>query len=143
MKIRKALIDDAKEVYALEREAFANDSSCLSLSSIRYHIKKNVLYVVQIDDAIVAYALFLKRKKGYRLYSLTTKKGFQKRGIAKKLLTFFIDTFDFKYITLEVKTTNKKAFILYEALGFKEKKILKDFYDDCDGVLMELQKLPI
>ena len=144
MNIRKALPDDAKEIYALEYEVFANDPFCLSLGSIRYHIKNNELYVAQIDDAIISYALFLKRKRGYRLYSLVTKKEFQKRGIARKLLTFFINTFDFELITLEVKIKNREAIALYETLGFKEKRILKDFYDDCDGILMELQKeLPI
>ncbi len=140
MNIRKALVSDAKEIYALEYEVFANDPFMISLASIRYHIKSNELYVAQIDDVIVSYALFLKRKRGYRLYSLATKKEFQKRGIAKKLLTFFIDTFDFELITLEVKIKNREAIALYEALGFKEKRILKDFYEDCDGVLMELQK---
>lgn len=140
MNIRKALVSDTKEIYALEYEVFANDPFMLSLASIRYHIKSNELYVAQIDDVIVSYALFLKRKRGYRLYSLATKKGFQKKGITKKLLTFFIDTFDFELITLEVKIKNREAIALYEALGFKGKRILKDFYEDCDGVLMELQK---
>lgn len=59
-------------------------------------------------------------------------------------MTFFINTFDFELITLEVKIKNREAIALYETLGFKEKRILKDFYDDCDGILMELQKeLPI
>ena len=140
MNISKARSKDALDIYDLECEIFKGDPFMLSLASIQYHIKNNELYIVCIDDIIVAYALFLKRKKGYRLYSLATKKDFQKRGIAKKLLQFFLENFSYGLITLEVKIRNKKAIALYEALGFRKKEILKDFYEDCDGILMELKK---
>ena len=134
--ITKANLEDLTSLYNLEREVFLNDSFSLSKSSIKYHILKNELYKIEIDGETAGYILWLKRKKYYRLYSLAIGNDFQNKGLAKRLLEYSFEKLKDKDFSLEVKISNEVAINLYKKFGFEIKKVLKDYYKDCDGYLM-------
>ncbi|MDZ7820151.1 MAG: N-acetyltransferase [Aliarcobacter sp.] len=134
--INKANIEDLTSLYDIEREVFFNDPFSMSKSSIKYHILKNELYKIEIDGEIAGYILWLKRKKYYRLYSLAIANSFQNRGLAKKLIEYSFENLKDKDFSLEVKVSNETAINLYKKFGFEIKKVLKDYYEDCDGYLM-------
>ncbi len=134
--ITKANLEDLTSLYNLEREVFLNDSFSLSKSSIKYHILKNELYKIEIDRVTAGYILWLKRKKYYRLYSLAIGNDFQNKGLAKRLLEYSFEKLKDKDFSLEVKVSNEVAINLYKKFGFEIKKVLKDYYKDCDGYLM-------
>ena len=134
--ITKANLEDLTSLYNLEREVFLNDSFSLSKSSIKYHILKNELYKIEIDGETAGYILWLKRKKYYRLYSLAIGNDFQNKGLAKRLLEYSLEKLKDKDFSLEVKISNEVAINLYKKFGFEIKKVLKDYYEDCDGYLM-------
>ena len=136
--IEKANLSDVKALYDLEKELFPNDPFSLSKLSIRYHILRNSLYKIEINNEIAGYILWLERKKYFRLYSLAISNNFQNRGLAKKLLEYSFEKLSEKNkdFTLEVKVSNTKAIKLYEKYDFKIKKVLKDYYEKEDGYLM-------
>ncbi|MBP7769533.1 MAG: GNAT family N-acetyltransferase [Aliarcobacter sp.] len=136
--IEKAKIEDLKAVHDLEKELFPNDPFSLSKLSIRYHILRNRLYKIQIDNKIAGYVLWLERKKYFRLYSIAISNDFQNRGLAKKLLEYSFEKLneENKDFTLEVKVSNTNAIKLYEKYDFEIKKVLKNYYEKEDGYLM-------
>ena len=134
--IEKANLEDLSPLYTIEREVFLNDPFSMSKNSIKYHILKNELYKIEIDGETAGYILWLKRKKYYRLYSLAIGNDFQNKGLAKRLLEYSLEKLKDKDFSLEVKISNEVAINLYKKFGFEIKKVLKDYYKDCDGYLM-------
>lgn len=134
--IEKANLEDLSSLYTIEREVFLNDPFSMSKNSIKYHILKNELYKIEIDGVTAGYILWLKRKKYYRLYSLAIGNDFQNKGLAKRLLEYSFEKLKDKDFSLEVKVSNEVAIKLYKKFGFEIKKVLKDYYEDCDGYLM-------
>ena len=136
--IRIANLEDLASLFDIESEVFSNDPFSMTKESIRYHILRNRLYIVEIDKIIAGYILWLERKKYFRLYSLAISNDFQNRGLAKKLLEYSFEKLsnDNKDFSLEVKVSNESAINLYKKYGFEIKKVLKDYYEQCDGYLM-------
>ena len=134
--IEKANLEDLSPLYTIEREVFLNDPFSMSKNSIKYHILKNELYKIEIDGETAGYILWLKRKKYYRLYSLAIGNDFQNKGLAKRILEYSFEKLKDKDFSLEVKISNEVAINLYKKFGFEIKKVLKDYYKDCDGYLM-------
>ena len=136
--IRIANLEDLASLFDIESEVFSNDPFSMTKESIRYHILRNRLYIVEIDNIMAGYILWLERKKYFRLYSLAISNDFQNRGLAKKLLEYSFEKLsnDNKDFSLEVKVLNESAINLYKKYGFEIKKVLKDYYEQCDGYLM-------
>ena len=134
--IEKANLADLTSLYDREREVFFNDPFAMSKNSIKYHILKNEVFKIEVDGVIAGYILWLKRKKYYRLYSLAISNSFQNRGLAKKLMNYSFENLKDKDFSLEVKISNEAAINLYKKFGFEIKKVLKDYYEECDGYLM-------
>ena len=134
--IEKANLEDLSPLYTIEREVFLNDPFSMSKNSIKYHILKNELYKIEIDRVTAGYILWHKRKKYYRLYSLAIGNDFQNKGLAKRILEYSFEKLKDKDFSLEVKISNEVAINLYKKFGFEIKKVLKDYYEDCDGYLM-------
>ena len=136
--IRVSNLEDLASLYNIERDVFPNDPFSMTKESIRYHILRNRLYIVEINNIVAGYILWLERKKYFRLYSLAISNDFQNRGLAKKLLEYSFEKLsnDNKDFSLEVKVLNESAINLYKKYGFEIKKVLKDYYEQCDGYLM-------
>ncbi len=136
--IKIATLQNTKELFNLESSVFSKDDFGLSLNSFYYHIKRNQLFTYIINDKIVGYILWLKRKNHYRLYSLCISTEFQGQGIASKLLDYSFKTLEIKNFTLEVKTINHTAINLYKKNGFEIVKVLTNYYpNNYDGYLMK------
>ncbi|WP_321314541.1 N-acetyltransferase [Halarcobacter sp.] len=140
MKICKASKKDIKKLFEIENKIFKDDIMMMRLSSFYYHVEKNFLYKVEVDNQLVGYILWLKRKRFFRLYSLAVLEDFRKLGLATKLLDFSLEKLKKKDLQLEVRVSNKKAINLYQKYGFKKVKILKRYYEDEDGVLMRMER---
>ena len=138
--ITPATSDHIKALVRLENALFPEDHFPLSRGSFSYHIKKNDLFVYMHQHELVAYVLWLKRKKYYRLYSLGVSPHVRGRGIAQELLEYTFEHLKASSYSLEVKTTNQSAIALYEKFGFRKQKILKGYYpDNSNGYLMRKQ----
>ncbi len=83
MTIRRALGSDVKKLYELEKKLFSKENFPLSQSSIRYHIKNNLLYLSESDGNIVGYILVLIKRKNAKLYSIGVDETHRGKKIAK------------------------------------------------------------
>lgn len=135
--ITQATPEDLNRLYDLEKEIFKNDTFALKKESIKYHLQRNIIYKIEVDNKLVGYILWLNRKKYFRLYSLAISKAYQNQGLAKQLLDYSFEHLKEKSFSLEVKVSNIGAIKLYEKFGFKIKKVLENYYDNEDGYLME------
>lgn len=142
MKIRKALLEDAKELFLLEEKLFSKENFALSKASFRYHIKNSLLYVAEVNFEIVGYVLVLLKRKNPKLYSIGVSKNHRGKKIATKLLVFVIDILKLlksQSFFLEVRVDNVIAITLYKNMGFSIQKRVKSFYrDGCDAYIMHL-----
>ena len=137
--IRKATNSDIKALLEIENESF--NEFKLSKASFYYHIKKNFLYVYELESyksilkkgEILGYCLVFSYLKIPRIYSIAVSKKARNLGVGSAMLEFL--TLEFKTLRLEVRSDNK-AIHLYEKFGFKKVKILPNYYEDCDGILM-------
>lgn len=135
--ITQATPEDLNRLYDLEKEIFKNDTFALKKESIKYHLQRNIIYKIEVDNKLVGYILWLNRKKYFRLYSLAISKAYQNQGLAKQLLDYSFEHLKEKSFSLEVKVSNIGAIKLYEKFGFKIKKVLEKYYETQDGYLME------
>ena len=137
--IRKATNSDIKALLEIENESF--NEFRLSKASFYYHIKRNFLYVYELGSdksilkkgEILGYCLVFSYLKIPRIYSIAVSKKARNLGVGSAMLEFL--TLKFKTLRLEVRSDNK-AINLYEKFGFKKVKILPNYYEDCDGILM-------
>lgn len=137
--IRKASLNDLQAIFEVENDNFTPEDFGLSRESIRYHLKRNIVYVIEEQGKVAGYCLWLSRKHFYRLYSIAVLKTYQGKGYGKALLEHSIQNLYGKPLQLEVKCTNIQAISLYEKLGFKQVKLLPHYYPKgIDGCLMRL-----
>lgn len=134
--ITQATLADLNHLHDLEKEIFKNDVFALSKESIKYHLKRNLIFKIEVNGMNVGYILWLNRKKYFRLYSLAISKKFQNQGFAQQLLDYSFEHLKEKSFSLEVKVSNVGAIKLYEKFGFKIKKVLENYYETQDGYLM-------
>ena len=135
--ITQAKTEHAKALLTLENQLFSQNDFPMSIGSFYYHIKRNNLFIYMQENKVIAYVLWLKRQKYYRLYSLGVSNEFRSSGVAQALLTYSFTHLKTPAFTLEVKKTNTNAIKLYEKNGFKIKKLLNGYYPKhCDGYLM-------
>ncbi|QOG12861.1 GNAT family N-acetyltransferase [Arcobacter sp. FWKO B] len=141
--IRKAQKEDINKLLEIENSVFSEYDFKLTKRCFIYHQKKGHIYVVQDNDIICAYFLFLEYKKSLRLYSIAVSKEFTNKGFGSKMIEYLIKLAHekLKNIILEVKLDNTNAINLYQKYGFMKKKILRSYYlDGKDGIKMVLLK---
>jgi len=143
MTIRKALLCDVISLTDLESRIFSYENFPLSRGSFYYHVKNNLLFLAEIDENIVGYALVLIKRKEPKLYSIAILPSHRKKGISLALINHTVEQLiklAFETLTLEVRTDNLNAIAVYEYLKFKRVKVIKKFYrDGCDAYQMSVK----
>ena len=131
--IRKAVNSDFVTITEYYREFDENSVELFETDPFSH------LYVYEVDKQIagfVNYSIIYDRAEINYIYVNEKYRG---RHIASELMEFLIvDVIDNGCIniTLEVAQNNKAGIELYKKFGFEEKAIRKNYYKDCDGILM-------
>lgn len=97
------------------------------------------IYVYEKDNQVVGFINYSIIYDRAELSYIYVDEKFRKNNIASELMEFMIvDVIDngCKNITLEVALNNEKGIKLYKKFGFIEQAIRKNYYDNCDGILM-------
>lgn len=102
-------------------------------------------WVMEIAEDIVGYALVMLVLDEAHLLNLSVAKPFQGQGLGRTLLAHMIHVsqrHQAANMFLEVRVSNTKAIALYEAMGFCEMSIRRNYYPTStgreDAVLMGL-----
>ncbi|MEN4018305.1 MAG: ribosomal protein S18-alanine N-acetyltransferase [Methanobacterium sp.] len=140
MIIREFKRPDIKRVLEIETDSFKDPYPPHILIDI-YNLGAGFL-VAQHYNIIVGYIIFwIRYEDEGHIISLAVDKKYRKKGVGKKLVDHAITIFkkcNVKEIKLEVRIGNRDARKFYRKIGFEEKEILKDYYEDGeDAVIMK------
>ena len=138
-----ANIGDIDAITEIEKSSIAVNT--MSKNQIeKYLIDENHhAFKAVVDDEIIGF-IALEMSDEINIDSIAVKKEFRNLGVATKLIAEtekFAKERDFKTLSLEVGYKNITAFLLYEKLGFKERRVRKNYYadgTDCIEMFKEL-----
>lgn len=140
MNIVPASLTHVDALISLENTCFSSDK--LSRRSFKRFITnaQSVFLVALMDDVVAGYLLtiFHRGTRLARLYSMAVSPQYQGRGIARLLMIkgeLAAEEKGAHYYRLEVNTENTLAIHLYHSLGFKEFKLIKQYYQDHSDAL--------
>lgn len=121
------------EKYNNEIESISDNKSVLKGNNPFTH---TLVYLE--DKEVVGFIKYDVIYEKVELIYIFVCKDCRNKGIASKLLKELINKVsDKENITLEVRTDNEVAIKLYQSSGFEIIATRKNYYDNCDGYLME------
>lgn len=137
MIFRQTTIDDLLKISKLHQEIFKEDNQKWFSYQLNNELFK--IYVVE-DDELLGYISYQVIEGDADMLFFGVKPIYQNQQIGTKLLEYSIIELKknlVNKIALEVRTSNTKARKIYEKLGFKSMRIIKNYYTDLgeDGIL--------
>ena len=143
MTVRRATIEDAKEIFAIEMECFSVPWSLDSIEIELLNEDKKLYYVIEDANGVVGYAgAWLVYDEG-QITNIAIRPSARRQGFGAKLTSALIEEC-FKRgmheIFLEVRISNLSALSLYRQLGFTVKGMRKNYYSEPkeDAYIMSL-----
>lgn len=132
MIIKKMTKEDINGVEALEKECF---SSPWSENSLLEELDNDtaLFFVAKEENKVVGYIGANNISNEVFITNIAVTKEKRKQGVAKKLLSFLINSakeLGTEYITLEVRKSNFAAIGLYESFNFHTVGERKNFYQN-------------
>ena len=145
MTVRRATIEDAKEIFAIEMECFSVPWSLDSIETELLNEDKKLYYVVEDANGVVGYAGASVVHDEGQIANIAIRPSARRQGFGAKLTSALIEEC-FKRgmheIFLEVRISNLSALSLYRQLGFTVKGMRKNYYSEPkeDAYIMSLIK---
>lgn len=135
MSVVRAYISDLETIYHIEQMSFT-DGTGFSKETIRRQLKSpSFRYFMMLEYGKIHgfVSLYIKSgSKSARIYNLAVRPDSRGHGYAKTLLTFAEDValnhFQRKKMSLEVREGNHNAIILYAKQGYRQTKVINDYY---------------
>ena len=135
IRVRPARLSDLDDLVALEKASF--DTDRLSRRSFRHWIttEHRALLVAEVAHKVEAYILIIYHPgtRLARIYSIAVSQQQRGTGMAKALMAAGEQAArdDGRlYLRLEVSVDNIPAISLYEAIGFQQFGVYRDYYED-------------
>lgn len=145
MTVRRATIEDAKEIFAIEMDCFSVPWNLDSIEAELINQKKKLYYVIEDTEGVVGYAgAWLVYDEG-QITNIAIRPSARRQGFGATLTRALIEEC-FKRgmheIFLEVRISNLSALSLYRQLGFTVKGMRKNYYSEPkeDAYIMSLIK---
>lgn len=145
MTVRRATIEDAKEIFAIEMDCFSVPWSLDSIEAELINQEKKLYYVIEDTEGVVGYAgAWLVYDEG-QITNIAIRPSARRQGFGATLTHALIEEC-FKRgmheIFLEVRISNLSALSLYRQLGFTVKGMRKNYYSEPkeDAYIMSLIK---
>lgn len=131
MIFRRMTENDLDKVSAMEKEIF---SMPWSKESFRESLLQNYSYFFVAEEGdILGYCGVHNFGGDGEITNVAVDKNARGQGVATKMLQYAMDEtkkIGVEAFTLEVRISNTKAIGLYEKLGFENKGIRKNFYEN-------------
>ncbi len=132
MIIEKADLNCADEIAVIESKVFKSNRS---VNSIRRFLsdENNEIYIAKTDEKTVGYgSLNVILDEGY-IIDIAVLEEYRRQKIATRILQEIIECAkrkSLKFLTLEVRESNKAAILLYSKFGFCKAGERKNYYSD-------------
>ena len=141
MKIRNAIIDDADEIFNIEKKIFKDHWSLKSIKSEFNNSKYSKISVLEIERKIIGYIFQRIIDNQKHIINVAIDIPFQHKGYGRFLLKNILkDDSDDTNVFLEVKEANFPAIKLYNDLGFVEVQIKDSYYSDGSSAIFMLKR---
>ena len=134
-------INELESVQTIFCEVFKQKNELINTILSNPYVK---IYTYSVDKNVVAFIQYEDIYDRFELDNIFVLKEYRNKGIASKLLEFMIEDGRNKKIlniTLEVREDNVNAINLYEKYGFVKKAIRTNYYNTCNGILMEKEMM--
>lgn len=135
--IRLATIDD---IDLLKKLGTAFNSNFIKTYDVEGYLNnKNYYILVNEDSSINAFMIMYKNIDYFELEAIYVNEDSRKKGIANKLISYFIDNFTCSNnaIILEVAVNNVAAISLYKKFQFETINVRKKYYNGIDAYVMK------
>ncbi|ADG13913.1 ribosomal protein S18-alanine N-acetyltransferase [Methanocaldococcus infernus] len=141
--IRRFKSEDIDEVEEIEREAFRKPYPRNLILGL-WAMYPNLFYVAELNGRVVGYILGTLDWGNGHIVSLAVKKEFRRRGIGEKLLKtlehYYFNVLKCNYIILEVRVSNIVARKFYYKMGYKDRKLIPNYYEDGEDAILMIKK---
>lgn len=135
--LRRATLNDAKEIARLEREIF---ESGWTLENVEDMLKGDSYAVVEdLNGEIIGYASYYIHIDEGDINNIAVAEKYRKQGVGKALVTALLQDAKARGINklfLEVRANNLSAIRLYESFNFKQISVRKKYYSDGQDALI-------
>lgn len=139
--IRTVKGEDLKSIYLIEQLSFERPYPSSYLETLAY-LSPETFLVVSLNGSIVGYSASVLRGSEGHIISIAVHPDYRGIGIGEKLLRENIKRLKdsgAERVVLEVRVDNIQALKLYQKLGFRIVKTLKNYYwDGSDAYRMVL-----
>lgn len=135
--ICNATSNDIREINKLGKLWYDNFEKIYLIED--YLLEKNYIILVDKEQEVNGFLIVYKNIDYYELEFIIVKEHLRNKGIASKLINYFIDKYCQKddIIFLEVSCKNKEALDLYKKFKFEIINIRKKYYKDSDAYIMK------
>ena len=141
MKIRNAIIDDANEIFNIEKKVFKDHWSLKSIKSELNNSKYSKISVLEIERKIIGYVFQRIIDNQNHIINVAIDIPFQHKGYGRFLLKNILkEDSDDTNVFLEVKEANLPAIKLYNDLGFEEVQKKDGYYSDGSSAIFMLKR---
>ena len=142
MIIKRVRKIDIKKMVEIENSNFKEPWNYKTLYYESQHSVNTRFLGVYIDDEIVGYIGFWIMIDYIDIINIAIHNDFKRMGIASELLNSveeFARNIEVEKICLEVNVNNEAAINLYKKFGYKEVRLIKNYYDRLkeDAYLMQ------
>ncbi len=132
VEIKLAINQDIEEIKEIEQNSI--HSNHLTDEDFEKAIgdENYQTYIARIDNVVAGYVI-LQLSDEINVLSIAVKKEYRNLGLASKLIEQaenFAKEKEITNLSLEVAKNNISAYLLYEKLGFAQRRIRKNYYED-------------
>ena len=145
IKVRPFMPSDLTRVYEIESRSFKDPYHPLFLLNL-YQTYNQGFFVAEINSTVRGYATSrILTGKGHVL-AIAIDKGYTRRGIGTALINQSEEYFKkngIKTIELEVRMSNMPAIKFYKSQGFREARIIPQYYKDGENGILLIKQLKL
>ena len=130
--IRKASLDDLKQIYLIEKDVFINDHWTFEMVERELkNLTGQTTWIIEESSVILGYCMMRIFCNEANIINMAIKSSRQREGLGLFLLGHVLNQLPMKSsVFLEVKEGNLPAINLYQSLGFKVINLRRNYYKD-------------
>lgn len=100
-------------------------------------ISQNEKIFIYETDKVLAFIQILSLYETLEIINIVVDESARRLGVGTSLIEYAIKLFKPEHVLLEVRSTNEQAIKFYEKLNFKKIRVIKNYYNTEDGIVME------
>lgn len=141
-RIRPLRAGDIPDIMRIEKESFPSPwSENIFRDEIDNLSGSSYSFGVEYEDRFIGYICFWRNPPELHITNIALDSGWKRKGLGTKLIEFaekFAEESDCRWVTLEVRPSNRAAREMYEKRGFRYTGKCKNYYRDTgeDGLIM-------